>query len=205
MQQLSEKRTVMTQQKHNGWTMVVVLGVGITLGAGAMAWMARSLTSQVTTRDHEPRYDQRFTQLEQAVTTLTQSLERIGTPGTPPEPTYAADGASNTAAQQALATMIRAELHQALAQWTPESRQAREDEIVATQILNSPENKAAYQSAADVVRTAVAAKRWTDDDRRVLNDALDQLTKEQFLEVMEQLLPAINRGEITVETTGPLF
>lgn len=195
----------MPQQKHNSWTMVVMLGVGIALGAGAMAWMARSSTNQVATRDHESHYDQRFTQLEQAVTTLTQSLERLGPPGALPEPTDAANGASPTAAQPALAAIIRAELRQALAQWTPGSRQAREDEIAAAHLLNSPENRAAYQSAADVVRTAVAAKRWTDDDRRVLNDALGQLTEEQFLDVMEQLLPAINRGEISVETTGPLF
>jgi hypothetical protein len=72
-------------------------------------------------------------------------------------------------------------------------------------MLNSPENRAAYQSASDTVRTAVAAKRWTEEDKETFRAAFLRLTNDQRTELMQILAPAINRGDITVEVTGPLF
>ncbi len=193
-------------QRHNGrWVTVMVFSVGIALGASATAWMPPSSTTPTPTGDHETRYDQQFAQLEQAVTALTQSLERSGTPGVHPEPTCATAQSGDSVTQQALSKIMREELRQALAQWSPDSQQARAQEIATAQLRNSPENRAVYQSASDVVRTAVAAKRWTDDDAQTLREAMWQLTKEQYLELMEILIPAINRGEIKVETAGPFL
>jgi hypothetical protein len=181
----------MTQQNKGRWMTALALSGGIALGAGTVAWMPLSSTTQTTTGDHETRYDQQFAQLKQAVTALTQSVERNNSPGVHPEATCATAQSGDNVTQQALATIIREELRQALAQWTPGSQQARAQEIATAQLLNSPENRAVYQSASDVVRTAV--------------DALGQLTKEQYLELMEILIPAINRGEIKVETAGPFL
>ncbi|NOT58228.1 MAG: hypothetical protein HOP18_26795 [Deltaproteobacteria bacterium] len=195
----------MTQQKNGRWMTAMALGAGIVLGAGTVAWMPHASTVPMTTGNHEPRYDQQFAQLEQAVTALTQSLERSPAPDVRPEPTCAPAQSRDTMTEQALAKIVREELRHALAQWSPESQQARAEEIANAQILNSPENQVAYQGASAVVRTAIAAKRWTDEDRQALNDALSQLTKEQYQELMELLLPAINRGEIKVETAGPFL
>ena len=89
--------------------------------------------------------------------------------------------------------------------WLRSLREARAQEIANAQLRNTPENQAAYQNASSVVRTALAAKRWTDEDAHTLRETMGQLTREQHEELMELLLPAINRGELAVETVGPLF
>jgi hypothetical protein len=68
----------------------------------------------------------------------------------------------------------------------------------------SPENKAAYQTASSVVQIAVAAKRWTEDDRENFRAAFGQLTNNQRMELMNILAPAINNGGVTVDVHGPL-
>ena len=168
-------------------------------------WMPHASTVQTTTADHEPRYDQQFAQLEQAVTALTQSFERNNSPDVRHEPTNTAVPSGDTMTPQTLTKILRQELQQALAEWSPEAQQARAQEIANAQLRDTPENKAAYQSASSVVRTALAAKRWTDEDAHTLRVTMGQLTREQHEELMELLLPAINRGEIKVETSGPLF
>ncbi|MGQ0594791.1 MAG: hypothetical protein ACT4QB_19785 [Gammaproteobacteria bacterium] len=57
----------------------------------------------------------------------------------------------------------------------------------------------------DVVTHAVAAKRWTEEDRETFRSAFGHLTSDQLMELTNVLAPAINDGEITVEVTGPLF
>ena len=139
------------------------------------------------------------------MTALTQSLERNNSPGVRLEPTCATIQSGDTVTPQALTKIMRQELQQALAEWSPEAQQARAQEIANAQLRDTPENKAAYQSASSAVRTALAAKRWTDEDAHTLRVSMGQLTREQHEELMELLLPAINRGEIKVETSGPLF
>ena len=93
----------------------------------------------------------------------------------------------------------------AVAQESPEAQRAKEEAIAEAQILNSPENRAAYQSASSVVTTAVAAKRWTEEDKETFRSAFGQLTNNQRMELMNILAPAINNGEVKVEVHGPLF
>jgi hypothetical protein len=57
----------------------------------------------------------------------------------------------------------------------------------------------------DRVQYALTVGRWTDDDAQALQAALPYLTQDQTMEVSEMLLPAMNRGEIAVETNGPPF
>ena len=96
-------------------------------------------------------------------------------------------------------------MHQAVAEASPEAQRAREEAIAEAQVLNTPENREAYQSASDVVRTAIAIKRWTAEAKGTFRSAFGLLTNNQRMELMNMLAPAINRGEITVEVTGPLF
>lgn len=168
-------------------------------------WMPQSATVQTTVADPAPRYDQQLAKLEQAVTDLTQAFEQSRTLDAHPEKTCATAQASDAMTPVSLTTIVRQELQQALAEWSPEAQQARAQEIANAKLRDTPENKAAYQSASSVVRTAVAAKRWTDEDAQTLRETMGQLTKEQHEELMELLLSAINRGEVKVQTTGPLF
>jgi len=46
---------------------------------------------------------------------------------------------------------------------------------------------------------------WTEEDKETFRAAFGLLTNDQRMELMNILAPAINRGEITVEVTGPLF
>jgi hypothetical protein len=143
--------------------------------------------------------------LEQAVQALTQAVQSNPTPAARPEPTQGTAPASTAASRQDLAQVIREEVRRAVAEASPEAQRAREEAIAEAQILNSPENRAAYQSAASVVQTAVAAKRWTEEDKETFRAVFGVLTNTQHLDLMNILAPAINSGEITVEVTGPLF
>jgi hypothetical protein len=113
--------------------------------------------------------------------------------------------ANGAVSRQDLAQIIREEVRNAVAQESPEAQRAREEAIAEAQILNSPENKAAYQNASSVVTTAVAAKRWTEDDKETFRAAFGQLTNNQRMELMNILAPAINNGHVKVEVMGPLF
>jgi hypothetical protein len=139
------------------------------------------------------------------VSALTQALEHSSSTDVHPEPTCAAAAPSDEASRQVFASLIREELRQALANGTPASRQAKAEEIAIAQALNSPENRAAYQSASSVMQAAITVGRWTDEDGRTLREAFVELTNEQRTEVMQLLGSALGRGAIMVDTSGPLF
>ena len=153
----------------------------------------------------DSQHDQRLVQLEQAVTALTQSLQVKQTKDACPEPTRVALPGSAEESFQVLARLIRDEMRQAAADMSPENQRAREEAIAEAKILNSPENHVAYQTASSVVTTAVAAKRWTEDDRETFTSAAGLLTSNQRTELMDRLIPAVNNGEVKVEVNGPLF
>ena len=195
----------MTTQNTELRRMIVTLSIGVILGLGGFAWMTQppSLPEQrVQTNSHD---DQRLVKLEQAVTTLTQALQVRQSREVQPEPTRVTVPANSELSRQDLAQLIREEIRTAVAKETPEAQRAREEAIAEANILNSPENKAAYQSASSVVTTAVAAKRWTDEDKETFRSAFGLLTNTQRMELMNILAPAVNNGEVKVEVMGPLF
>jgi hypothetical protein len=153
----------------------------------------------------DSQHDQRLAQLEQAVTALTQALQVSQTNSASPEPPPVIAPANTDVSRQDLAQLIRDELRHALAQESPENQRTREETIAEAEILNSPENRAAYQSASDVVQAAIAAGRWTEEDKETFRTAFLRLTNSQRAELMNILAPAINNGEIKVEVTGPFF
>lgn len=195
----------MTRQRNGIASAIVMLSIGVALGAGAGAWMTNFSTTQAPAGRQATPQEQRLARLEQAVTALTQPPRLDQKNNAFAETTCAASQPREDVSRQSIAQIIREELRQALANVTPEGQQARAEEIATTQALNSLENRAAYQSVSDLVHAALAAGRWTDEDGRVFRDAFVQLTNEQRMEVMQLLAPAINRGEILVETSGPLF
>ena len=119
----------------------------------------------------DSQHDQRLVKLEQAVTALTQALQVKQTEGVRPEPTRVATPANPEVSRQDLAQLIREEVRHAVADASPEAQRAKEEAIAEAKILNSPENRTAYQSASSVVTTAVAAKRWTEEDKETFRSA----------------------------------
>jgi hypothetical protein len=69
----------------------------------------------------------------------------------------------------------------------------------------SAESVAATEQAHRLLEAAATARRWTDRDREQLRVLLPQLTNEQRQEILTSLIPAVNRGDIKVETTGSIY
>jgi hypothetical protein len=195
----------MTGQNKRFGILVVILSIGILVYVGAVVWMPSSPPLPDTRAYADSQHDQRLVKLEQAVTALTQAMQNSQTKTTRPEPAQVTAPANSEVSRQDLAQIIREEVRHAVADASPEAQRAREEAIAEAQILNAPENRAAYQSASSVVTTAVAAKRWTEEDKETFRSTFGQLTNDQRMELMNILAPAINGGEVKVEVTGPLF
>ena len=195
----------MTTLHKTPWTTLVTLSIGVGVGVSVTMWMTPPPAPAHTHAHSDTRYDEQFVKLEHAMTALTQAVQTQPTNSVCPEPTPVALPANTGESFQALAKLLRDEVRQAVVDASPEAQRAREEAIAEVEMLNSPENKAAYQSASSVVTTAVAAKRWTEDDRETFTAAVGLLTNTQRMELMDRLIPAVNRGEIEVEVMGPLF
>ena len=194
----------MTQQYKRIWQTMITVSIGF-IGVGIIAWMIQLPPLPEPQAHIESQPDQRLVQLEQAVTALTQALQVKQTGNAHPEPTRVTAPVNSEVSRQDLARIIREEVRQAMAEASPEAQRAREAAIAEAEVLNSPENRAAYQSASSVVTTAVAAKRWTDEDKETFRSAFGLLTNTQRMELMNILAPAVNNGEVKVEVIGPLF
>jgi hypothetical protein len=195
----------MTAQNKGRWTTITALSIGILMGVGATVWLTPSPSLPKPLAYAESQHDHRLVKLEQAVTALTQALQVKQTQDGRPEPTCETAQASPEISRQDLAQLIRDEVRHAVAEASPENQRAREEALAEAQLLNSPENRTAYQSASDAVHTAMAAKRWTEEDKETFRAAFGALTNDQRMELMNVLAPAINNGEVKVEVTGPLF
>jgi hypothetical protein len=68
-----------------------------------------------------------------------------------------------------------------------------------------PENRLALAEAERTIENARSAGRWTDEDAGALRRSFASLSGRQSAALLERLIPAINRGEIDVETSGPPF
>lgn len=195
----------MTAQNTGLRRVIVTAGACLLVGIGAAVRMPLSPPPPDThARTESPHY-QRLDRLEQAVTALALQVKQ--TTDWQPEPTRVATPApaSPELSRQDLARIIRDEVRNAVAKESPEAQRAKEEALAEAKILNSLENREAYQSASSVVQTAVAAQRWTEDDKETFRAAFGQLTNNQRVELMNLLAPAINNGEVKVEVMGPLF
>jgi len=195
----------MTEQKKGLWQTIAMVSIGLILGVGVFSWMTQLPPLPEQQAHTDPQNDQRLVKLEQAVMALTQAVQSNQAKAAQPEPTKVTAPANSDVSRSDLAQVIREEVRQAMAKESPEAQRAKEEAIAEAKILNSPENKAAYQSASSVVQTAVAAKRWTEEDKETFRTAFGQLTNNQRMELMNVLAPAINNGHVKVEVMGPLF
>ena len=162
----------MTTQHKGLWITLVALSTGILVGVGATGVMFTPPPIPETHIRADSQHDHRLAKIEAAMTALTQAVQTKPTNNACPEPTRVALPANAEESFQALARLLRDEIRQAAADMSPENQRAREEAMAEAKILNSPENHVAYQTAASVVTTAVAAKRWTEDDRETFTSAV---------------------------------
>jgi hypothetical protein len=66
----------------------------------------------------------------------------------------------------------------------------------------SPQREEAYELAHEIVLSALARRRWTDEDRESLQDAMSHLSPAQRQEVAGGLVQAINQGKIELDGTS---
>jgi hypothetical protein len=185
--------------------MIVPLGIFILLSIGAVLWMMPLPSLPNTHAQADSQHDQRLVNLERAVIALTQAVQNSQTKTARPGPMQVTTLANSEVSRRDLAQVIREEVRQAMAEASPENQRTREEALADAKVLNTPENHVAYQSASSVVTTAVAAKRWTEEDKETFRAAFGALTNNQRMELMNILAPAINNGEVKVEVAGPLF
>lgn len=195
----------MTTQAKKPWTILGTLSLGILAGVSMTMAMFTPPSRPGPHLHADSRQDNRLAKIEEALTALTQAVQTTPTNTACAEPTRVALPGNAEESFQALARLLRDEIRQAAADLSPENQRAREEAMAEATILNSPENHVAYQTASRVVTTAVAAQRWTEEDKETFTSALGPLTSHQRMELMDKLIPAVNRGEIAVEVHGPLF
>ena len=195
----------MTQQHKRIWQTIMAVSLGLIVGVGVFTWLTQPPPVPESHAQTASQDDQRLVKLEQAVMALTQTVQSSQTKTTHPQPTQVTAPVNTEVSRQDLAQIIRDEVRHAVAAASPEAQRAKEEAIAEAQILNSPENRAAFQNASNVVQTAVAAKRWTEEDKETFRAAFGQLTNDQRMELMNTLAPAINNGQVKVEVMGPLF
>jgi hypothetical protein len=68
---------------------------------------------------------------------------------------------------------------------------------------NSPENLNADSAATNIVDIAISLRKWTQADSAALQQYRRQLTPEQRYKIVEKLVAAINRQELTLEAPFP--
>jgi hypothetical protein len=144
----------------------------------------------------------------------------------PPEYVYlpatadktAADSSANTPVvvvsppdEKALREIIRIVLEQELA---PYARQlattagaASKTALIDTPTVkeNSPENIQALTTITGVVSNALAQGKWTTTDFAAVLPYAHQLTDDQRIKFINEIANAVNRQELELETTFPLF
>jgi hypothetical protein len=92
-----------------------------------------------------------------------------------------------------LSEQVSAAVHAAL----EERETMRESEAEAEP---TETNWTAYREAETIVNNALIAKVWTDADRKQLHVRLRNLTREQRRDLMRSLVPAVNSGQLDLET-----
>jgi hypothetical protein len=65
------------------------------------------------------------------------------------------------------------------------------------------ENADAFRNAERIVRDALAAHVWSEQDATQLRNLRHQLTEEQLRSLNAQLIPAMNRQELRVDAVPP--
>lgn len=69
----------------------------------------------------------------------------------------------------------------------------------------SPDSLAAVERGLAVIETARRAGRWRSEDASALRAVMQAVTDEQRVELLAEIIPAINRGEVTPDFRGPIF
>ncbi len=68
-----------------------------------------------------------------------------------------------------------------------------------------PRQREQLASAKAIVEGALARRTWGEAESARMKQVFFQLDREQQTELLERLVPAVNRGDLKVDVAGPLF
>ena len=192
------------KQKNTGSIVLSMLGGGL-LVAPWFPLFGTSPAYQTPTDQAQTlaQLNSRVDEIEKSLTSLTKTF---------PNPVHRSNTtnrqiASTTGISRSeIARLLREKLQSVFATVEADRRiPYGAERVIADEIMNTPENIQAYNDAHDRVKSAQVRGRWTNDDADSLRGSIGFLTVEQQEEIFLTLIPAMNRGEIAVETTGPPF
>ncbi len=83
---------------------------------------------------------------------------------------------------------------------------ATADEPAAAEARDpDPQQRERIAAARAIVDGALAQRTWTEAESARMKQVFFQLDREQQIELLDRLVPAVNRGDIKVDVAGPLF
>jgi hypothetical protein len=175
---------------------VVALTSGLALGSLASPRLQETSPLQAPAPSGEPasELEARLARLEDKIDALHATVFAVSQGG--------AGNPANGPSIDQVAAALRRELERSARSTSLPQEQARAEQVA---IEAKPENAPAQARAERVVSQALTARRWTMEDAQALRESLASLSPQQGAALLEQLVPAVNRGEIEVETRGPLF
>jgi hypothetical protein len=214
------------QYKRKAFVALLTFGTGLLIGLGVGVGISRSMSKDKVAHETATAYAQvlqqhiarlaeverafqqrtaRLADIEQAFAAATNVLQSTPPSMAKPDGHVVATLPGETVLRQEVNRLLREELRDVLAAVGAGEAQAQGEEVEAEETEQTQENKEAFDTAYDIVGNALTVGRWTDDDGHSFRHALTSLTGKQQEELLELLIPAVNRGEIKVETVGPLF
>jgi hypothetical protein len=135
---------------------------------------------------------------------------RAPAPAAAPEPSGAVARDNRSAAAPMLAAAaLRAAIRE-------EVRSAVHDEVAAAASAapgpapepvakEPPPPTASYEQAKAHVVARLTQGSWSNADREQLHDLLGEMTDAERIEVIRQVIVAVNKGQLRVQVKGPLF
>jgi hypothetical protein len=216
----------MMQHKRTAFVALITFATGLLVGLAAGVGRSGSMTKDKVAHETAIAYAQvlqqhtarlgeversfqqrtaRLADIEQALAAAMDGLQNAPPSEAKTDGHMVAALPAETVLRQDLHRLLREELRDVLAAVGTGEERGQEEQAEAEEEQQSQENREAFDTAYDIVGNALAIGRWTNDDGHSFRHALTSLTGKQQQEILELLIPAVNRGEIKVETVGPLF
>jgi hypothetical protein len=168
---------------------MLVLALGIASGLGFWAgtqWRKRDLLGRQELRAQR----ESLARLEETVAELVHA--RQGTQA----PRLALANVGPVLDKASLESAVRTALD-------AKDREAQEQQATANQ--PTTENLKAFAEGERLVSDAITARKWTERDKLMWIRTQGRLTGEQYMELMQRLISAINTQTLTIQTDGPAF
>jgi hypothetical protein len=134
------------------------------------------------------------------------SARECPSPEARPEPAWRAQAPAAPSLDPAT---LRAEIGKAVRDALQDSGQCARADVAAPAVAGaaapSAESAAAFDEATRIVRDAIAAQQWSEQDRGAIREVLPALAAPQRFELRRRLAAAVNAGQLTMDVRESPF